>query len=147
MHLCFDDGSVNVLLWSFPPQNCEGTTQSDSSELFVEMLTFAPFYPLISRFIATTNRVWISIKSCITFHKRFWTTYYHLNLNLIFCLLILFYCFYMNLLLLLTVRLAGSGLPNEGRLEVYYNGQWGTVCDDYFDEVGATVVCNSLGYG
>jgi len=50
-------------------------------------------------------------------------------------------------LLLSTVRLAGSGLPYEGRLEVYYNGVWGTVCDDYFDNVDATVACKSLGSG
>jgi len=50
-------------------------------------------------------------------------------------------------LLLATVRLAGSGLPYEGRLEVYYNGVWGTVCDDYFDNVDATVACKSLGFG
>ena len=50
-------------------------------------------------------------------------------------------------LLLATVRLAGSGLPYEGRLEVYYNGVWGTVCDDYFDNVDATVACKSLGSG
>jgi len=42
------------------------------------------------------------------------------------------------------VRLAGSGFPLEGRLEVYYNGQWGTVCDDGFDTVDATVACKSL---
>jgi len=48
---------------------------------------------------------------------------------------------------MLTVRLAGSGLPYEGRLEVYYNGQWGTVCDDEFDDDDATVACESLGTG
>jgi len=50
-------------------------------------------------------------------------------------------------LLLLTVRLADSVLPHEGRLEVYYNESWGTVCDDNFDDVDAAVACNSLGYG
>jgi len=49
--------------------------------------------------------------------------------------------------LLLTVRLVGSGLQYEGRLEVFYNGIWGTVCDDYFDNVDATVACKSLGSG
>jgi len=45
------------------------------------------------------------------------------------------------------VRLVGSSLPNEGRLEVNYGGVWGTVCDDHFDYIDAGVVCNSLGYG
>ena len=49
--------------------------------------------------------------------------------------------------LLLTVRLVGSGLQYEGRLEVFYNGIWGTVCDDSFDNVDATVACKSLGSG
>jgi len=51
------------------------------------------------------------------------------------------------LLSLLPVRLAGSGLQYEGRLEVKHNGQWGTVCDDSFTDVDATVACKSLGSG
>ena len=46
-----------------------------------------------------------------------------------------------------SVRLVGSGLPREGRLEVYYNGQWGTVCDDHFGDSDATVACVHLGLG
>jgi len=42
------------------------------------------------------------------------------------------------------VRLKGSGHPLEGRLEVYHSGQWGTVCDDGFNNVDATVACMSL---
>ena len=44
------------------------------------------------------------------------------------------------------IRLTGGSNSNEGLLEVYCNGQWGTVCDDTFDGTDADVACRQLGY-
>ena len=44
------------------------------------------------------------------------------------------------------VQLVGGSLPNEGRIEVYYNGEWGTVCSNGWDDSDSSLVCAQLGF-
>ena len=43
------------------------------------------------------------------------------------------------------MRLAGGANNNEGRVEICLSDEWGTVCDQMWDETDARVVCRQLG--
>ncbi len=45
-----------------------------------------------------------------------------------------------------TLRLQDGLFDSDGRLEIYHDGEWGSVCDDWFDRNDANVACRQLGF-
>ena len=44
------------------------------------------------------------------------------------------------------LRLVDGRESNEGRLEIFHDREWGTICDDYWDRSEADLSCRLLGY-
>ena len=44
------------------------------------------------------------------------------------------------------IRLEDGQYPSEGRVEIFFYGRWGTVCNERFGQNEADTVCRQLGY-
>ena len=45
-----------------------------------------------------------------------------------------------------TLRLNGRTAGNEGILEIYHSNSWGSICNDFWNEVASDVACKQMGF-
>ena len=64
--------------------------------------------------------------------------------NQIFFYLI-FFTVWTEVTVNIAVRLVGGSSRTEGRVEVLYNNEWTTICDDHWTASEAAVICRMLG--
>ena len=58
-------------------------------------------------------------------------------------------CFAVNVTFICNtgeIRLVGGTTQLEGRVEVCFNNEWGTVCDEGWDDMDAAVTCSLRGF-
>jgi len=127
---------------------CKNSFGDIDARVVCYMLRYAVGYPIVNRYGAGSGQIWLDEVQCngtettiADCQHRGWGVHDcgHGEDVSVSCSLYI-----------ITVRLVGGGSPREGRLEVDYNGIWGTVCDDSIDrfsDVDASVVCYMLGYG
>ena len=63
------------------------------------------------------------------------------------CVLVCLLCINVFIISVVPIRLSNGRNSRSGRIEMYFNGQWGTVCDDYWTLGSSTVTCRQLGLG
>ena len=49
-------------------------------------------------------------------------------------------------LVFVEIRLVNGTTPASGRIELFYQDEWGTVCDDSFDHNAGDMICKALGF-
>ena len=54
---------------------------------------------------------------------------------------------YANITVFVTaIRVVGGPDDKHGRVEISHRGEWGTICDNDWDDKDASVVCRMLGH-